>query len=430
MNQFKKAERTKIKIKIAMTGPSGSGKTYSALLLAKGMGGKIALIDTENGSSALYSDNFDFDVLSITPPFTTEKYVETIQTATRAGYEILVIDSISHAWAGEGGLLEQKEQMDQRGGSGFANWGKITKKHEAFKAAILHSEIHLIATMRSKQEYVLSQDDKGKQRIMKMGMAPVQREGMEYEFTTVFDIAMNHEAEASKDRTGLFADKIFKINEQTGRDFMDWLGTAKSTPTKTPLQKAIDGEIPTYRVGIGGPNVQGKTLMEVYGEFGYDRLKKYMETVKSKPKDQQNNNEKTFIFECEIFLIKQQFPENNPQPTPEEQLFSPESYFDSPPPLDLDEPITDNFDSSDGAKSMVSPPTEVPPAEVFTKKPPKKYATTKDRQALVKLAEKHKIKFPDLNDHMKTTYNETLMECSEFALHGTKRWVESVTVAP
>lgn len=236
---FVKAERKRAKLKIGITGPSGSGKTYSGLLLAKGIGSKIAVIDTENGSASLYSDKFQFDVLELAPPFSTEKYIEAIKGAEKAGYDVILIDSISHAWAGEGGLLEQKEQLDSRGrGNSYTNWADITKKHEKFKSALLQADIHLIATMRSKQDYVLQADDKGKQSPKKVGLAPIQRDGMEYEFTTVFDIAMNHEAEASKDRTGLFSDKLFKITEETGEEFKKWLMTA-AVPKPSPQQLEV-----------------------------------------------------------------------------------------------------------------------------------------------------------------------------------------------
>lgn len=241
--QFKKAERKQVKLKLAITGPSGSGKTYSALSLAKGLGGKIAVIDTENGSASLYSDKFDFDVIEMNPPFSTDKYSAAIKAAEQAGYEVLVIDSITHAWAGEGGLLEQKEQLDARGkGNSYTNWASITKKHEAFKSEMLHSPVHIITTMRSKQDYQQTEVD-GKKVVKKIGLAPVQRDGIEYEFTVVFDVAMNHEAEASKDRTGIFKDTFFKITEDTGKVLKEWLMSGKepepvkpqtSPPVKTP----------------------------------------------------------------------------------------------------------------------------------------------------------------------------------------------------
>lgn len=235
---FQKAERRQAKLKIAITGPSGSGKTFSALRMAKGIGGNIAFIDTENGSASLYADTFDFSVVNLRPPFTTEKYMEAIRGAEKAGFHTLIIDSLTHAWAAEGGLLEQKEALDSRGkGNSYTNWASITKKHEAFKSAILQAQIHIITTMRSKQDYILGDRD-GKQVPKKVGMAPIQRDGIEYEFTTVFDIAMDHQAEASKDRTGLFVDKIFQITEETGEAFQKWLSSAKDQmPSEAQIKR-------------------------------------------------------------------------------------------------------------------------------------------------------------------------------------------------
>jgi hypothetical protein len=219
---FKRAERKRVKLKLAITGPSGAGKTYSALRLASGMGEKIALIDTENGSASNYS-HFTFDVMDLAPPFTVERYVEGVNNAASAGYDLLIIDSISHAWAGPGGLLEQKEKLDARGGNSFTNWAKITPKQNAFMEAILQAPIHIICTMRSKQDYALAQNDRGKIVPQKVGLAPIQRGEVEYEYTTVFDVAIDHYARVSKDRTGLFTDNIFQITEDTGKLLNDWL---------------------------------------------------------------------------------------------------------------------------------------------------------------------------------------------------------------
>lgn len=224
---FKKAERKKAKLKLAITGPTGSGKTYSALRLAKGIGGKIAVIDTENGSASLYSEKFDFDVLDMKPPFTTEKYIEAINFAEKNGYETIVIDSLTHAWAGEGGLLEQKAQLDSRPNSNhWTNWGPIDKKDLALRNAYLHSTCHVISTMRSKMEYAQAEEN-GKKKIQKVGLAPIQRDGLAYEFTTVFDLAMDHQAEVSKDRT-IFEGRIFKITEETGVEIATWLNSGKA----------------------------------------------------------------------------------------------------------------------------------------------------------------------------------------------------------
>jgi hypothetical protein len=233
MSKFVKAERKRVKLKIALTGPSGAGKTFSALELASGLGQKIALIDTENDSASLYSDRFTFDSLVIDPPYTIQKYVEAIRAAQEEKYDVLVIDSISHAWAGDGGLLSKKEAMDARGGNQFANWGTITKEQEQFKAMLLNADIHTICTMRSKQEYAQVEEG-GRKKIQKLGMAPIQRDGMEYEFTAVLDVAMDHKAQASKDRTGLFDGQIFQITKQTGEKLISWLNGAKVEAAPRP----------------------------------------------------------------------------------------------------------------------------------------------------------------------------------------------------
>lgn len=239
---FKKAERFLTNPTIAITGPTGSGKTFSGLRLAAGiskaMGKRFAVIDTENGSASLYSEHFDFDTLNIIPPFTTEKYIQAISDAEKGGYCALLIDSITHAWAGEGGLLEQKAQLDARPGSNhWTNWNPIKAKDLKFKSAYLHSSIpFLIATMRSKMEYAQSEDG-GKKKVQKVGMAPVQSDGIEYEFSVVLDVAMNHECEVSKDRTHLF-DKtpIFTINEQIGELLVNWRAGGKERPATPPAR--------------------------------------------------------------------------------------------------------------------------------------------------------------------------------------------------
>jgi hypothetical protein len=260
---FKKAERRQHKPKLAITGPSGSGKTFSALLIASGMGKRIAVIDTENGSASLYA-NMDkgplkgvaFDVLELEPPYTIDKYVRAIESAQAEKYDILVVDSISHAWAGEGGLLSKKEALDQRGGNSYTNWAGITKEHERFKARILNADIILVCTMRSKQDYVLEVNDKGKSAPKKVGMAPIQRDGMEYEFTTVFDLAMDHNAVASKDRTAMFDGQVFKPSKKTGEQIMDWLRGGKPMEPKPAANPAPKTEQPD------APPVDGDSFPE------------------------------------------------------------------------------------------------------------------------------------------------------------------------
>lgn len=242
---FQKADKRQGRLRIALTAPSGGGKTFSGLLIAQGIveemkkrgidiGKGIAVIDTENGSALDYADRFEFDHLKIDPPYTTPKYVAAMQEAYEGGYAVLFVDSLSHAWAGEGGLLQKKEALDTRGGNSYTNWAGITKEHEQLKAIILSNKIHLICAMRSKQDYVIEQNDKGKSAPRKVGLAPVQREGMEYEFTVVFDLGMDHSAHVSKDRTAMFDGEIFKPTKKTGAQLLDWRMSGKPEEPEAP----------------------------------------------------------------------------------------------------------------------------------------------------------------------------------------------------
>ena len=220
--QLQQAKRSKAKIKIGLQSPSGAGKTYSALLLGKGLCGdwtKVAVIDTENHSADLYSHLGNYNVLHLEAPFSPERYNTAIQVCEDAGMEVIIIDSISHEWESTGGILEIHSNMM---GNSFTNWSKVTPRHNDFIQKILQSPAHIIANIRSKQDYVLSEKN-GKMVPEKVGLKGVTREGMDYELTIVFDISINHQAKASKDRTGLF-DKTpeFIISEKTGQRILEW----------------------------------------------------------------------------------------------------------------------------------------------------------------------------------------------------------------
>lgn len=235
---FTKATRTAAKFKLAISGPSGSGKTKSALLFATGLvpGGKYAVVDTENESASLYADEFEFDTASITPPYTVDKFIAAIKYAEQQKYDVLIIDSISHAWRGDGGILAQKEKMDaaKPSANSFTHWAKLTPLQEKFVSTILNANIHIIVTMRSKQSYTLTEDDRGRKVPMKMGLAPVQRDDIEYEFTTTLDINMDHKATATKDRTPFFSirDEPFQITADDGAKVREWLAMAPPPPPR------------------------------------------------------------------------------------------------------------------------------------------------------------------------------------------------------
>ena len=220
--QLQKAQRRQAVIKLALQGPSGSGKTYSSLLLANGLVGnwdQIAVIDTENNSSHLYSHLGSFNVLSLTEPFTPERYIEAIETCEKAGMKVIIIDSISQEWEGNGGIIETHGNM---AGNSFTNWNKVTPRHNAFVQKMLQSPAHIVATIRSKQDYVLT-DKNGKMVPEKVGLKGVTRDGMDYEFTLVLDLDIKHQAISSKDRTGLFVNPMpFLVSESTGNKIKIW----------------------------------------------------------------------------------------------------------------------------------------------------------------------------------------------------------------
>ncbi len=231
---FKKAQRSLSKLRLAIQGPSGSGKTYGALQLAKGLGGRIAVIDTERGSASLYSDIEgmpEFDVLDLDAPFTPERYIEAITAAEQAVYDILIIDSMTHEWSGVGGCLEINDALarSRYKGNSWAAWNEVTPRHRKFVDKMLTSTCHIIATMRSKTDTVQNERN-GRKVVEKVGIKTEQRDGMDYEFTIVFDVTpTDHIATTSKDRTALFNDPMI-LNVEVGQKIASWLSSVKPAP--------------------------------------------------------------------------------------------------------------------------------------------------------------------------------------------------------
>ena len=228
MFSFKKAERKKSKLRLALCGVSGSGKTTAALQIAKGLGGKTALIDTEGESASLYADRFDFDTLDLEAPYTPERFIQAIEAAEMQGYDNVIIDSMSHEWVGSGGCLEINDLLGKTKykGNSFGAWGETGARHIKFLEKIVTAKIHVIATVRMKSEHV--QDGKTK-RVSKIGMKYEMREDFEYEFTSVFNIDRDeHFAIPSKDRTGIFGNDAFVISSETGNLLLEWLNSGKN----------------------------------------------------------------------------------------------------------------------------------------------------------------------------------------------------------
>jgi hypothetical protein len=236
---FIKAERTKLFLRCALFGPSGGGKTMSALRMAKGIAEKMnvpfAVIDTEARSASKYADRFYFDVDNLEKK-TIDHYITSMGNAAKAGYKILVIDSLSHAWRE---LTEEVDRLTQASANknSLLSWGKVGPKQKRLIEAILNYPGHLIVTMRSKTEWVIGHGKDGKTIPEKVGLAPEQGKGIEFEFDLLMELNQNHVATVSKDRTGKYQDEcIEKPGEDFGVALYDWLqnGLTKQEMPITP----------------------------------------------------------------------------------------------------------------------------------------------------------------------------------------------------
>lgn len=238
MFQKQIAQKEQVKLMIALSGPSGAGKTFSALQLAHGITqdwSKIALADTENRSSLYYAgektgpwQHIDFPP-TLKGGYHPNNWIQLISFAENdPNVEVLILDSISHEWEAQGGALDLNQQMGGR----FTDWAKVTPVHRSFVDKMRSSRLHIIATMRSKTDYAIEKDERGKNTVTKMGLKAIQREGMDYEFGIVFDVAISHHATAVKDRTGLFVGRSpFYISGQTGQELLSWSKDAKPIET-------------------------------------------------------------------------------------------------------------------------------------------------------------------------------------------------------
>lgn len=236
--KFERATKTKLKGRIGIMGPSGSGKTWTALLWARELGRRVAVIDTENRSASKYADLFEFDRLDLTE-FAPRVYIEAIHAAEKAGYDVLVIDGLSPAWAGKGGVLEIVDQAAARSRSKntFAAWREGTPEHNALVEALVQCKCHLIVTMRSKVEYVLDEDERGKKMPRKIGMAPIQREGLEYEFDLVGDMDWENRFVVTKSRCSSLSGQVFrKPGPDVAQTFLAWLDSGVDA---TPPQPTV-----------------------------------------------------------------------------------------------------------------------------------------------------------------------------------------------
>lgn len=231
--QFSRATKTQLHLRMALAGGPGSGKTYSALNIAKYLPGPIAVIDTESRSARKYADLFDFDVLEL-DHHAPQAYVAAIHAAAAAGYKTLIIDSLSHAWMGNDGALEQVDRLSANAKNSFQAWGQVTPAHNEMLRAILAAPMHVIATMRSKMAYVVEQNDRGQQVPRKLGLQPVQRDGVEFEFDVVGDLNQDNILSVTKSRCPAMSQRSFrKPGREVAEELTKWL-TRGETPVSLP----------------------------------------------------------------------------------------------------------------------------------------------------------------------------------------------------
>ena len=281
-NKFvvKQAVKEKIYTKIALMSPSGGGKTYSALRIATGMAdeiekitgspAKIVMGNTEGARGRYYANEFNYDIVDLEPPYNPELFVDFINWCVDEGYSIIVLDSSSPEWEGRGGCLD----LQQQAGGKYQDWSKVTPRHEKFINAIASSPIHIIATMRGKDQYEVEKDEKGRVSVKKLGVGAKQREGFEYEFTCTFAIDRDtHLAKAQKDNTHIF-DNDFEVilSEDHGKKIINW---ANSGEGYTPSARFVSSRNVDDNV-IDEENLKDKiseikSLVDISTKNGIDR---------------------------------------------------------------------------------------------------------------------------------------------------------------
>ena len=242
MSLFKKATKEQSKLRMAIIGPAGSGKTYTALAVATGLGKKVAVIDTERGSASKYSSIFGFDVLNL-ESFSPTNYIMAIDDASKAGYDVVVIDSLSHAWVGRDGALEQVDKAKARSQSGnsFTAWRDVTPLHNKMVDAIIGAKMHVIATMRTKTEYIMEKDERtGKTVPKKIGTQPVQRDNLDYEFDVVGDMNQSNQFLVTKTRCPELNNVVLdKPGAELAKVLLAWL-TDGVAPVEKPVAAPVE----------------------------------------------------------------------------------------------------------------------------------------------------------------------------------------------
>lgn len=215
-------------LRLALDGPTGAGKTFTALEIATALGERVVVVDTERGSSHLYAGLFEFDVVEWAPPYDPDEFCDAVPQLA-ADYDVVILDSASHFWNAEGGVLEIVDRAAQKSrGNSYAGWKEGTPAQDRLVDSWLTMNAHVIVTMRSKMEYILV-EKKGKMVPEKVGMAPVQRGGVEFEFTIIGDVDLDHAMTVTKSRCDLVADKVYLKGEapKFAETMLEWMGEAE-----------------------------------------------------------------------------------------------------------------------------------------------------------------------------------------------------------
>lgn len=232
---FAPAIRHEAKARVAIIGPTGAGKTWTALEWAQVLGQSIGVIDTENGSASLYSDTYKFATAPWSPPYDATKLAAAIRNAGDQ-FDVLVVDSLTHFWQGAGGVLDVVERAAEKNrGNQFAGWKVGTPVWRELLDALIFAPCHVIVTMRSKMDYVQTERD-GRKVVEKLGMAPVARNDVEYEFTVVGELDQQHRMTITKSRCSTLADQVAAPHQaaRLAEKLSEWLSTADATYTPPP----------------------------------------------------------------------------------------------------------------------------------------------------------------------------------------------------
>ena len=236
--KIEKATRKKQKLRLLVEGLSGSGKSMSALILAKALGKKICVIDTEDGSASLYEDICDFDVINMPPPYSPNNLILAIDQLEKADYDVIIVDSLSAFWSSQGGILDQQTMEVNKGTNSFQAWGKLTPIQNKMLEKIQHCTAHIICTARTKADYVMEEytakNGKTSQRPVKVGLKTEQKEGLDYNFTIVFRLDREHTATAVKTRASVFDNYYDVITEETGKKILEWLEMGEEDKPQKP----------------------------------------------------------------------------------------------------------------------------------------------------------------------------------------------------